>query len=101
MVAGQILVEETFQEVGSKSIDTKSRISIGEATTELPPEVRRFRIFTGRDGDILLRPVVEIPAREVWLYRNPQALKAVQSGLTQSSQRKTRALDKRLLAVDE
>ncbi len=34
--------------------------------------------------------MAEIPARELWLYKNPQALKDVQEGLQQSKEGKVR-----------
>ena len=38
----------------------------------------------GWDGDnIVLEPMVEIPARELWLYENIEALAKVKTGLSQ------------------
>ena len=43
------------------------------------------------EGDkIVLELMTEIPARELWLYKNPQALKDVEEGLQQSKQGKLR-----------
>jgi hypothetical protein len=35
------------------------------------------------DDRIILEPMVEIPAREVWLYENKAALEKVKKGLSQ------------------
>ena len=35
------------------------------------------------DGTIILKPYLEVDAREVWLYKNPVALKKLRTGLTQ------------------
>jgi hypothetical protein len=52
-------------------------------------EVCSFRAYT--EGDkIILEPMAEIPARELWLYKNPQALKDVQEGLQQSKEGRVR-----------
>lgn len=37
-----------------------------------------------------LEPMAEIPAHELWLYKNPQAPKDVQEGLQQSKEGKLR-----------
>ena len=41
-------------------------------------------------GKIILEPMAEIPAHELWLYKNPQALGDVQEGLQQSKEGKVR-----------
>jgi len=35
-------------------------------------------------GQILLDPVLEIPETELWLWRNPEALAALQRGIQQA-----------------
>jgi hypothetical protein len=35
------------------------------------------------NGDILLKPMASIPARELWLYQNQDALASVRRGLSQ------------------
>lgn len=37
------------------------------------------------EGRIVLEPFVEIPARERWLFDNPQALASVRQGLADSA----------------
>jgi hypothetical protein len=36
----------------------------------------------------LLQPLVEIPANEVWLFKNKEALESVQKGLKEASEGK-------------
>lgn len=38
----------------------------------------------------LMEPMAEIPAHELWLYKNPQALKDVREGLQQSKEGRVR-----------
>lgn len=60
-------------------------------------KVDAFQIFVGEDGDVLLRPVVNVPAKEAWLFKNPKALKAVKEGLKEAKVGKT----KKVLDLDE
>jgi hypothetical protein len=62
------------------TVDSRKRISL----TKLLPEgkVSSVRAYK-EDERIILEPMVEIPAREVWLYENKAALKKVKTGLLQ------------------
>lgn len=51
--------------------------------------VPRFKNFQGANRDVLLRPVVEVPAQELWLYKNKDALKSVRKGIRESARGKT------------
>ena len=42
-----------------------------------------------RIGKLALEPFTEIPLREQWLYKNPEALEAVRQGLKESAEGKT------------
>ena len=68
-------------------MDARKRISLAKLLPNY--DVSSFRAYT--DGDkIILEPMAEIPARELWLYKNPEALKDVQEGLKQSKEGKVR-----------
>ena len=73
------VLEQTFR------LDSKGRITLGK----LAEGVSSFRATRQNDGKIILEPYVEIPAREVWLYKNPEALAMVEEGLLQSAQGET------------
>lgn len=62
-------------------LDSKKRITL----TKLLPDknISSVRAYS-RDDKIILEPLVEIPAKEVWLYKNKRALKKVQTGLSQT-----------------
>jgi hypothetical protein len=92
-----IQINENFTEIATKTIDDRKRISISEAMDSVLTGISRFKIFRGEDGDFLLRPVVEIPVQEVWLYKNKTALKMVRKGIQESSQGKAKKLDMSLL----
>lgn len=69
------------------TLDARKRVSLAKL---LPTqEICSFRAYT--EGDkIILEPMAEIPARELWLYKNPKALKDVKEGLQQSKEGKVR-----------
>jgi len=64
--------------------DAKGRISLGQ----LAKGVSSFRAKRTEDGNILLEPFAEIPAREKWLFENPIALEGVRRGLREASEGK-------------
>ena len=69
------------------TLDARKRISLAKLLPDY--EGCSFRAYT--EGDkIILEPMAEIPARELWLYKNPQALKEVGEGLQQAKEGKVR-----------
>jgi hypothetical protein len=62
------------------TVDSRKRISL----TKLLPEGKISSVRAYREDDkIILEPMVEIPVREVWLYKNKGALEKVRKGLSQ------------------
>lgn len=60
------------------TLDARKRISLAKLLPEY--EVSSFKAYS--DGDkIILEPMAEIPAHEVWLHKNPSTLKTVKEGL--------------------
>ena len=57
--------------------DAKGRITLGA----LAKGVDNFLLTQEKDGTITLEPMVSIPARELWLFKNPKALASVKRGL--------------------
>jgi hypothetical protein len=58
--------------------DSRGRLSIGAIA-----KGKSYRVQINDAGKILLDPVVAIPERELWLYRNPEAIASIQRGLQQ------------------
>ena len=48
-------------------LDSKRRLSLGKLINE---NVTGFNAVREPDGRIILEPTVDIPEREVWLYKN-------------------------------
>lgn len=61
--------------------DSKGRITLGK----LAKGISSYKYEISADGCIILRPQVEIPANETWLYKNKEALSKVQKGIEDSS----------------
>jgi hypothetical protein len=64
--------------------DSKGRIALGA----LAKGVSSFRVHQEEGGRLVLEPYAEIPAREAWLYKNPEALAMVEQGLRESAEGK-------------
>ena len=78
------LKNEKFMFTEVKTVDSKFRLNLGRKVIKLLSGITKadgFQVFVGSDGDILLRPTVNIPSRELWLYKNPEALNMVIKGL--------------------
>ena len=77
-------IDDEFQEIGTKTIDDRNRITVGD----LFRGYKRVRLYKNDRGELLLQPTVEIPASELWLFQNREALKAVQIVLKDASEGK-------------
>jgi hypothetical protein len=64
--------------------DAKRRVTLGKALDGYPEGVE-FAVYRNDKGQIILDPMVRVPAREAWLYANPQALTAVRRGLDEAA----------------
>ena len=91
-----IKVDEKFLSVGIKTVDSKNRINLGEKTLKVIDSKGRadaYKIFIGKEGDILLRPVIAIPAKEAWIYDNPAVLKKIRKGLDEAGKGKAKKVN--------
>lgn len=77
--------------------DDRGRITLGE----LAKGVSSYTATFAPDGTVTLTPMVEIPARERWLWDNKDAMAMVQRGLAQSAAGKTKPLNLSTLAEDD
>jgi hypothetical protein len=65
--------------------DAKKRLSLGEALAG----ATAYNIYRNSLGQVILDPVKAVPASEMWLYENPQALASVKRGLRESAEGKS------------
>jgi hypothetical protein len=68
--------------------DSKGRITLGK----LAQGISGFHVEQDEEGRIILEPCVEIPAREKWLFDNPEAARQVKKGLQDAKEGKVRSL---------
>jgi len=61
-------------------VDSKGRITLGR----LAKGYSSFNVELLPDSKFLLEPMIEIPAREKWLYDNKIALNKVKKGLREA-----------------
>lgn len=81
MGTSTLRIDDDFVEVATHAVDDRRRITLGN----LVQDIRRVKVFRNTRGELLLQPVVEIPAAEAWLFRNREALTAVQQGLADAA----------------
>lgn len=73
-----------FKEIGSKTIDSRNRLFLGAFIKSLG--TTRVKVYANLQGLILVRPMVEIPASEAWLFKNKKALASVRQGLEEAAE---------------
>ena len=77
-----VKINDEFQEIGTRTIDSRNRLTVGELVQGL----KRVRVYKNKLGEILIKPVVEISASELWLFQNKEAFESVQKGLKEMSE---------------
>ncbi len=73
-----ILKDAEFEEIMEARVDSKHRVALGKG---VPRQVTSFKVYRNVHGQVILDPMVSIPAHEVWLFKNRQASALVQQGL--------------------
>ena len=87
---GNVLkIEDEFKEIETRTVDERNRLTLGE----LLKGSKRVRLYKNDRGEVLLQPVVEIPASEVWLFQNKEAFESVKKGLQDASKGKISKLN--------
>ena len=71
-----------FRRIASIQADERGRISLGKpARSGRRARPANYAGYVNDAGQIILDPVVEIPAREMWLYKNKKALRMLEEGI--------------------
>lgn len=64
--------------------DAKKRLSLGEAVGG----ATAYNIYRNPPGQLILDPIKAVPASEMWLYEDAEALASVKQGLRGSAEGK-------------
>lgn len=84
MGTDSVVRDGAFREVSEVQPDSKKRIVLKKVRN--PGKL--YRVYQNEAGQILLDPLVTIPASEAWLYENKEALASVRQGLKESAEGK-------------
>ena len=84
-----VRIDDEFQEVDVLSVDSRNRITLGKHLNNF----KRLKVFKDNRGDILLVPIIEVPAAELWLFEDKEALSSVQKGLAEAKDDKITEVD--------
>jgi len=74
----EILKDAQFEVVTNARVDAKRRVTLGRL---IDSQITSFRVYRNAHGQIILDPLVAIPAHEAWLFQNKRAASLVQRGL--------------------
>jgi hypothetical protein len=77
---------EEFETVAEAKVDSRGRISLGDAGAT---PGRRYRVERNVDGVLLLIPVVSIPEREMIVWKNPELARSILEGIDQAEAAQT------------
>lgn len=72
------------------NLDSRNRIPLTRILKDC--EARTFDMYWENDRLILV-PLIEIPERESWVYKNKKALASLEKGLEDAAKGKVRKLD--------
>ena len=82
MQTNTVRINDEFKEVDTRTIDDRNRLTLGE----LLKGSKRVRLYRNNRGEVLVQPVVEIPASELWLFQDKEALENVKKGLMDAAE---------------
>jgi len=77
-------IHEEFVPYNIKPLDSKHRITLGGKLAKSlgkRMKVEAYQIFVAKNGDILLRPMANIPSKELWVHQNPDVLESIHRGM--------------------
>ena len=84
MTYAQIIKAQDFSVVAEVRADEKRRVPL----KRVKRADKMYRVYENSLGQIILDPVVTIPASEAWLYQDKSALASVRKGLKESGEGK-------------
>jgi hypothetical protein len=87
-----IIIRDTDFSAMAKNVkpDSKKRVVLPKA---LVKEDVLYHVYANSFGQIVLDPQVTIPASELWLFENKEALASVRRGLSNAAEGKVSKVD--------
>jgi hypothetical protein len=80
MIPNTPIADTNFQEIKHSSrADDRGRLTVGAVAKK-----KNYRVMINELGQILLDPIVNIPEREMWLWKNQSALSSIKQGLEEA-----------------
>lgn len=80
MTIDTLLSDSNFQEIKHSSrADDRGRLTVGAVAKK-----KTYRVMINDSGQILLDPIVNIPEKEIWLWKNQSALNSLKRGLEEA-----------------
>ena len=73
-----VLKDVEFEELTETRVDAKHRVTLGKT---LSGQVTSVRVYRNAHGQLVLDPMISIPAHEAWLFKNKRASRLVERGL--------------------
>jgi hypothetical protein len=74
------IADTNFQEIKHSSrADDRGRLTVGAVAKK-----KNYRVMINELGQILLDPIVNIPEREIWFWKNQSALSSLKQGLEEA-----------------
>ncbi len=87
-----VVINEEFSSFDTRALDSKHRITLGgkllKTTAQRVRKIDSYQVLVGKNGNILLRPSVSIPASEAWIYENPRVIGSIRKGLEEAKRGK-------------
>lgn len=84
MTISELVKSKDFSEVSEVNSDEKHRVVLKRVKLS----GKRYRVYENAEGQVLLDPVVTIPASEAWLFEDKKSLASVRRGLREAAQGK-------------
>lgn len=82
MTLAEAEFDRGFRATTQTDVDSRRRVSLGKVGR---PEHSRYEVFENDLGEILLVPMVSIPAREMIIWENAQVRNSLARGIEQAS----------------
>ena len=83
MAKHDVLKDVEFEALAEARVDAKQRVALGKA---LGGQITSFRVYRNAHGQIVLDPMVSVPAHEAWLFTSKRAAELVRRGLDDAKQ---------------